>query len=78
MPSLLPAPPMPRKPTPKTFAQRLLARVEEVTGGNQSEAARRLKVPLRTLQNWLGDRATPPDYVQRFVLEHPMSPLEEE
>ena len=50
-----------------TFAEQLKA-ARAAAGLSQGGMADRTLIPLRTLQKWeIGER-TPPDYVQRFVL----------
>ena len=51
----------------ETFAERLKA-ARAAAGLTQQSMADLTLIPLRTLQKWeIGER-TPPDYVQRFVL----------
>ena len=51
----------------ETFAERLKAS-RAAAGLTQQSMADLTLIPLRTLQKWeIGER-TPPDYVQRFVL----------
>ena len=51
----------------ETFAERLKA-ARAAAGITQQGMADLTLIPLRTLQKWeIGER-TPPDYVQRFVL----------
>ena len=46
----------------KVKAARLAA---ELTQQAMSE---RMEIPKRTIEDWEGERRTPPNYVQRFVL----------
>jgi len=50
-----------------TFAKRLQA-ARKATGMSQQGMAERTLIPRRTLQDWERGVATPPPYVQRFVL----------
>ena len=49
------------------FATELQA-ARHAAGLSQSEMAARTLIPLRTLQKWETGERTPPEYVQRFVL----------
>lgn len=51
----------------KTFAEKLKA-ARVAAGLSQQGMAARTLIPLRTIQDWEGGRRTPPEYVQRFVL----------
>lgn len=37
-------------------------------GLTQHEMADRMLIPKRTIENWEVEKSTPPEYVQRFVL----------
>lgn len=50
-----------------TFAERLQA-ARKAAGLSQQGMADRTLIPKRTIQKWEIDAATPPPYVQRFVL----------
>lgn len=39
----------------------------EKSGLNQSDFSRKFNIPLRTIQNWAGNRATPPNYVLELL-----------
>lgn len=41
----------------------------ERMGLSQSECSRRFCIPLRTLQDWTGERRTPPPYVRLMMAE---------
>lgn len=41
----------------------------EKYGLSQTALAKRFDIPLRTIQDWHGDRRTPPDYVVRMMDE---------
>ena len=49
------------------FAQALKS-ARAATGLSQQGMADRMLIPKRTIQKWEIDAATPPPYVQRFVL----------
>lgn len=49
-----------------TFADQLR---EACAGRQQRELAEFLGVPRKTVENWLQQRNTPPEYVRRAVLE---------
>lgn len=50
-----------------TFAEELKA-ARKAAGLTQQSMADRTLIPRRTLQDWEREIATPPPYVQRFVL----------
>lgn len=50
-----------------TFAQKLKA-ARRAAGLSQHGMADRMEIPFRTIQKWEIAAATPPPYVQRFVL----------
>lgn len=39
----------------------------EKSGLNQSDFSRKFNIPLRTIQNWAGNRATSPNYVLELL-----------
>lgn len=39
----------------------------EKSGLNQSELSRKFNIPLRTIQNWSGKHAKPPEYVLELL-----------
>lgn len=45
-----------------------LKRARAATGLSQQGMADRMLIPKRTIQDWEGEKRTPPPYVQRFVL----------
>lgn len=49
------------------FAEKLKA-ARKAAGLTQHGMADRMLIPFRTIQQWEGGQRTPPDYVQRFVL----------
>jgi transcriptional regulator with XRE-family HTH domain len=49
------------------FAEKL-KEARKDAGLTQHAMAERTMIPFRTLQQWEGDQRTPPQYVQRFVL----------
>lgn len=51
----------------ETFAEKLQA-ARKATGLSQQRLADRMLIPKRTIQKWEIAAATPPPYVQRFVL----------
>lgn len=51
----------------ETFAEKLKA-ARKTAGLSQQAMADRTLIPRRTIQDWEGGRMTPPEYVQRFVL----------
>jgi DNA-binding transcriptional regulator YiaG len=51
----------------ETFAEKLKA-ARKAAGLTQQGMADRMLIPKRTIQDWEGGQRTPPDYVQRFVL----------
>ena len=51
-----------------TFAEKLKAMRTEA-GWTRPKVVERVGVPLRTLEEWEANRRTPPDYVQRLVLD---------
>lgn len=51
----------------ENFAQKLQA-ARKATGLSQQGMADRMLIPKRTIQKWEIEAATPPPYVQRFVL----------
>ncbi len=51
----------------KTFAEKLKA-ARAAAGLTQAGMAERTLIPARTLENWEAGVRTPPEYVQRFVL----------
>lgn len=51
----------------ETFAEKLKA-ARKAAGLTQQGMADRMLIPFRTIQQWEGGQRTPPDYVQRFVL----------
>lgn len=51
-----------------TFAEKLKAMRTEA-GWSRPKVVERVGVPLRTLEEWEAERRTPPDYVQRLVLD---------
>lgn len=51
----------------ETFAERLKA-ARAATGMSQQAMADRMLIPKRTIEDWEAGRRTPPEYVQRFVL----------
>lgn len=42
-------------------------------GISQREAADIVGMPLRTLESWLGGKRTPPEWVERLVIEKLLS-----
>ena len=36
---------------------------------SQTKLAQRFDIPLRTVQDWAGERRTPPDYVVKMIVE---------
>lgn len=50
-----------------TFAQKLKA-LRKAAGLSQQGMADQMLIPKRTIQKWEIEAATPPEYVQRFVL----------
>lgn len=53
--------------TPLPFNEALKA-ARAATGLSQQKLADQTLIPKRTLQDWESAKATPPPYVQRFVL----------
>lgn len=51
-----------------TFSQKLEEAIS-TSGQNMSYWATRIGISYRTLQNWKNNVATPPEYVQNFVLK---------
>lgn len=51
----------------ENFAEKLKA-ARKAAGLSQQAMADRTLIPLRTIQDWEGQKRTPPPYVQRFVL----------
>jgi transcriptional regulator with XRE-family HTH domain len=51
----------------ETFAEKLKA-ARTAAGLTQHSMADRMLIPFRTIQQWEGGQRTPPEYVQRFVL----------
>ena len=51
-----------------TYSDKFKA-ARKVAGLTQEACAARLGVPVRTIENWEAGSRTPPDYVQRLVLE---------
>ena len=51
-----------------TYSEKFKA-ARKAAGLTQEACAARLGVPARTLENWEAGSRTPPDYVQRLVLE---------
>lgn len=49
------------------FAEKLKT-ARKAAGLTQQGMAERTLIPFRTIQQWEGGLRTPPDYVQRFVL----------
>ena len=37
-------------------------------GHTQKSVSELLQIPIRTVQDWEGERRTPPEYVQRLIL----------
>ena len=52
----------------KTFAERLHTMRTEA-GWSRPKMVERVGVPLRTIEEWEGERRTPPEYVQNLVLD---------
>lgn len=51
----------------ETFAEKLKA-ARAAARLTQQAMSDRMEIPKRTIEEWEGDRRTPPGYVQRFVL----------
>lgn len=51
----------------ENFAQRL-KEARTVAGLSQQKMADQMLIPRRTIQDWEREERTPPEYVQRFVL----------
>lgn len=51
-----------------TYSDKFKA-ARKVAGLTQEACAARIGVPVRTIENWEAGSRTPPDYVQRLVLE---------
>lgn len=51
-----------------TYSDKFKA-ARKVAGLTQETCAARIGVPVRTIENWEAGSRTPPDYVQRLVLE---------
>lgn len=45
-----------------------LKKARAATGMSQQGMADRMLIPKRTIEDWEGEKRTPPPYVQRFVL----------
>ena len=41
----------------------------EARGWSRSELARRLEAPLRTLEDWEAGRRTPPEWIEKIIVE---------
>lgn len=54
--------------TEQTYAEQLKA-ARRATGLSQAALAVWAQIPRRTIEDWEAGRMTPPDYVQRLVLE---------
>ncbi len=50
-----------------TFAEKLKAK-RKAAGLTQKAMSERMEIPKRTIEDWEGGRMTPPEYVQRLVL----------
>lgn len=51
----------------QTFAEKLRA-ARKAAKMTQKGMKKLMKIPFRTIQDWEGEKHTPPEYVQRFVL----------
>jgi DNA-binding transcriptional regulator YiaG len=51
-----------------TFAERL-KKIRKTANLTQQAMADLMLIPRRTIQDWEGEKATPPEYVQHLVLE---------
>lgn len=54
--------------TDTPFAGQLL-RIRKAAGWSRPKMVERVGVPLRTIEDWEAGKMTPPDYVQRLVLD---------
>lgn len=52
----------------QTYANRL-KKTRQMVGLSQARMAQELGIPRRTIEDWERERSTPPEYVQRLVLE---------
>lgn len=52
-----------------TFAERLKA-ARKAAGLTQRAMSEATGIPKRTIEQWEGSVAVPPEYLQRYVLEH--------
>lgn len=61
----------------QTFAERLKA---IRTGANWSRPrmVERMGIPLRTIEDWEGEKSTPPEYVQRLVIDRLLLEIEKD
>lgn len=61
----------------KTFAETLKATRTEA-GWSRPKMVERIGIPLRTIEDWEGKKSTPPEYVQRLVLDRLLLEIEKD
>lgn len=60
-----------------TFADQL-QRIRKAAGWSRPKMVERVGVPLRTIEDWEAGRRTPPDYIQRLVLDRLLLEIEKD
>lgn len=61
----------------QTFAEELRA-IRTGAGWSRPKMVERVGVPLRTIEDWESDKRTPPEYVQRLVLDRLLLEIEKD
>lgn len=59
----------------KTYAE-TLREIRTGAGWSRPKMVERIGVPLRTIEDWEAGKSTPPEYVQRLVLDRLMLEIE--
>lgn len=62
---------------PKTFAEKLKT-IRTAAGWKRPKVKDRVGVPLRTLEDWETGKRTPPEYVQRLVIDRLLLEIEKD
>lgn len=61
----------------QTFAERL-KELRTTAGWSRAKVLDRIGVPTRTQEDWESQKRTPPDYVQRLVIDRLMLEIEKD
>lgn len=61
----------------QTFAEELRT-IRTEAGWSRPKMVERVGVPLRTIEDWEGGKRTPPEYVQRLVIDRLLLEIEKD